>query len=181
MTNSTLPKPDQPGIPDIAQPVKAARKRTGRRATESAKAASKKVGKKAAAKFAAAKQRKSSTHRVEPATKAPVAPLDRNEAKAVAKSKPAKNDDHGKADKKNKPKDKEKDKLIRDSFTMPESEYGLFSAIKKRSLARGLSVKKSEVLRAAITLFAAQTDSVVVGALRAVEVLKTGRPPKNRK
>ncbi len=64
---------------------------------------------------------------------------------------------------------------------MPESEYGLFSALKKRCLAKGLPVKKSELLRAAIIQFAAQADSIVMSALRAVEVLKTGRPPKDKK
>jgi len=83
--------------------------------------------------------------------------------------------DEAKAQKKGKTK---KAKLVRDSFTIPEREYELFAALKKRCLARGLAVKKSEVLRAAIIGFAAQSDSAVTKALRAVEVLKTGRPPK---
>ena len=74
----------------------------------------------------------------------------------------------------------EKEKLIRDSFTIPESEYDLIAAIKKRCLAKGMAVKKSEVLRAAIISFAALSDAAVTKALKAVEVLKTGRPPGKR-
>jgi len=48
----------------------------------------------------------------------------------------------------------EKERLIRDGFTIPESEYDLIAAIKKRCLSKGMAVKKSEVLRAAIISFA---------------------------
>jgi hypothetical protein len=83
-----------------------------------------------------------------------------------------------KADKNAKPK---KAKLVRDSFTMPEQEYGLIAEIKKRCVAKGLAVKKSEVLRAAITNLAAQNDANVMAALLALEAIKTGRPPKGQK
>ena len=72
-------------------------------------------------------------------------------------------------------------KLVRDSFTLPESEYDLFAKLKKRCLAKGLSVTKSEVLRAALIRLAAQADDSVISAIKAVEVLKTGRPPKAQK
>ncbi len=74
-----------------------------------------------------------------------------------------------------------KAKLVRDSFTMPEAEYNLIAALKKRCLEKGIAVKKSEVLRAAIVVFAAQSDEVVNAALKALEVIKTGRPPKGHK
>ncbi len=102
-------------------------------------------------------------------------------AESVAKSKHAnagRSAGHSaeiKPGKKAKPK---KAKLIRDSFTMPESEYALFATLKKRCMAKGLAVKKSELLRAAIIGFAALSDRAVTTALRGVEVLKTGRPPK---
>jgi len=107
-------------------------------------------------------------------------------SKAAAKpaSKPAtdqeamKKGDTAKADKKAKPK---KAKQVRDSFTMPKSEYDLIAAVKKRCVAKGLAVKKSEVLRAAIIGFAAQSDAAVTAALQALEVIKTGRPPKGQK
>lgn len=74
-----------------------------------------------------------------------------------------------------------KAKLVRDSFTMPESEYDLIDAVKKRCLANGLAVKKSEVLRAAIATFSAQSDAAVTAALKSLDAIKTGRPPKAHK
>lgn len=74
-----------------------------------------------------------------------------------------------------------KAKLVRDGFTMPESEYDLLAAVKKRCLANGLDVKKSEVLRAAIISFAAQSDAAVTVAMQALDAIKTGRPPKGHK
>ena len=93
-------------------------------------------------------------------------------------TRPAKKSDRAKNDGRGKVK---KDKLIRDSFTIPESEYRVIAAIKKRCLAKGMAVKKSEVLRAAIISFAALSDTAVTKALKGVEVLKTGRPPGTRK
>jgi hypothetical protein len=94
-----------------------------------------------------------------------------------ARAKPAKKSGHAKSDGRSKV---EKEKLIRDSFTIPESEYDLIAAIKKRCLVKGMAVKKSEVLRAAIITFAALNDAAVTKALKAVEILKTGRPPGTR-
>jgi hypothetical protein len=73
-----------------------------------------------------------------------------------------------------------KGKVITDSFTMPESEYELIAAIKKRCIVKGLAVKKSEVLRAAISGFAALSDNNVLSALKALDIIKTGRPPKEK-
>jgi cytoskeletal protein RodZ len=83
-----------------------------------------------------------------------------------------------KASKTAKPK---KDKLIRDSFTMPESEYNLIAEVKRRCLANGVAVKKSEVLRAAIVSFAALPDATLGAVLQAQAVIKTGCPPKEAK
>lgn len=83
-----------------------------------------------------------------------------------------------KTEKKAKPK---KIKQIRDSFTMPESEYSLIAAVKNRCIATGLAVKKSEVLRAAVINFSAQSDATISAALLALEAIKTGRPPKGKK
>jgi hypothetical protein len=83
-----------------------------------------------------------------------------------------------KSDKIFKPK---KDKLVRDSFTMPESEYSLIAAVKRRCLAKGVAVKKSEVLRAAVIGFAALSDAELTSALQTLVVIKTGRPPQGKK
>ena len=74
-----------------------------------------------------------------------------------------------------------KGKLIRDSFTMPDSEYDLIAAVKKRCVAKGVAVKKSEVLRAAVISFAALSDATAIAALQALDVIKTGRKPKEQK
>lgn len=74
-----------------------------------------------------------------------------------------------------------KEKLVRDSFTMPESEYSLIAAVKRRCLAMGVAVKKSEVLRAAVIGFAALSDAELAAALQTLVVIKTGRPPQGKK
>lgn len=72
-------------------------------------------------------------------------------------------------------------KVVRDSFTMPAHEYELIGAIKKRCIAQGFAAKKSEVLRAAVHLLAAQSDRKIKAALQSLEAIKTGRPPKGKK
>src|SRR5574340_1676577 len=49
-----------------------------------------------------------------------------------------------------KPKKEHKEKVVRDSFTMPQSEYRKIADIKETCLKSGLPVKKSEVLRAGL-------------------------------
>jgi hypothetical protein len=73
-----------------------------------------------------------------------------------------------------------KDKLVRDSFTMPESEYALISQLKKRCLAKGIVAKKSEILRAAIASLAAASDTSVLNVVKQLNVIKTGRPSKDK-
>jgi hypothetical protein len=113
-----------------------------------------------------------------PTTKTPTKATEKPASKPAADQKATKKGESTKADKNAKPK---KAKLVRDSFTMPESEHDLIAAVKKRCVAKGLAVKKSEVLRAAIIGFAAQSDAAVMVALQALEVLKTGRPLKGHK
>ena len=74
-----------------------------------------------------------------------------------------------------------KAKIIRDSFTMPDTEYALLAEVKQRCLAGGVAAKKSEVLRAAFLSFAAKSDAIVFNAIKSLTPIKTGRPPKNGK
>lgn len=69
-------------------------------------------------------------------------------------------------------------KLVRDSFSMPEDEYELFGALKKRCIAGGIAAKKSEVLRAALITFSAQSDASIVSIVKSLPPIKTGRPPQ---
>ena len=72
-------------------------------------------------------------------------------------------------------------KLVRDSFTMPETEYAVIALLKKRCLGVGVSAKKSEILRAAVAGLAKLSDASVATAIRKLEVIKTGRPAKAAK
>ncbi len=69
-----------------------------------------------------------------------------------------------------------KSKLVRDSFSLPKSEYASIEAMKKRAMAVGVSVKKSELLRAGLMWLVGASDSAFKAALMAVPTLKTGRP-----
>ena len=71
---------------------------------------------------------------------------------------------------------KVKHKLVRDSFTIPKSEYAELHALKLRTATLGRPAKKSEVLRAGIQALAGMSDKALLAALAAVPALKTGRP-----
>lgn len=97
-------------------------------------------------------------------------------AKPVVASAPGRDTaDLAQADKKSKP---EKVKVVRDSFTIPKSEYLAITTMKKRALAMGSEVKKSELIRAGLMLLSASTDAAFKKALSQVPTLKTGRPGK---
>jgi hypothetical protein len=80
-----------------------------------------------------------------------------------------------------KPAKAKKPKLVRDSFTMPESEYVAIAALKERCLNMGVAAKKSEILRAAISALARLSDAKVAAAIRGLAAIKTGRPAKGAK
>lgn len=71
-----------------------------------------------------------------------------------------------------------KPKVVRDSFTFPESEYALLAALKQRVLQVGREVKKSELLRAGLAALAAMPERDLLAAVDAVERIRTGRPPR---
>jgi hypothetical protein len=72
-----------------------------------------------------------------------------------------------------------KEKVVRDSFTMPKSDYDKIAALKQKCLDVGVSVKKSEVLRAGLLLLEGATSKRLLAAISAVEAVKTGRPSKS--
>lgn len=69
---------------------------------------------------------------------------------------------------------------IRDSFTLPESDYAHIAALKERCLKVGVSAKKSEVLRAALNCLSNLSGKALTKAIAELKVIKTGRPAKNR-
>lgn len=77
-----------------------------------------------------------------------------------------------------KPAKPKKPKLVRDSFTIPKTEYAVIQELKQRSAKAGAAAKKSELLRAGIKLLAGMSDAALVAALAAVPAIKTGRPTK---
>lgn len=69
-----------------------------------------------------------------------------------------------------------KPKLVRDSFTIPKNEYEAIASLKERALKQGVSIKKSELLRAGLMTLAFMPDAAFAKALADVPTLKTGRP-----
>jgi hypothetical protein len=81
-----------------------------------------------------------------------------------------------KAEKLAKPK---KAKLVRDSFTMPKTEYVVLDELKLRAIKLASPIKKTELIRAGIKALAAMSDKALLAALKAVPAIKTGRPAKS--
>jgi hypothetical protein len=71
---------------------------------------------------------------------------------------------------------KARHKLVRDSFTIPKSEYTVLEGLKLRAANLARPVKKSELLRAGIAALHAMADKAFLAALNEVPSLKTGRP-----
>jgi hypothetical protein len=69
-------------------------------------------------------------------------------------------------------------KVVRDSFTMPQSEYQKISEIKEICLKSGRHVKKSEVLRAGLQALVNMSETQLQAALAGLETIRTGRPKK---
>lgn len=69
-------------------------------------------------------------------------------------------------------------KVVRDSFTMPQSDYDLIAVIKQKALKSGLHVKKSELLRAGLQALSKLNTAQLKQAVNNLEKIKTGRPKK---
>jgi hypothetical protein len=72
----------------------------------------------------------------------------------------------------------QKIKMVRDSFTFPETEHKRLVEMKKRLIALGTEVKKGELVRAGLELLAALDNQKLLNAVADVVKLKTGRPKK---
>jgi hypothetical protein len=73
-----------------------------------------------------------------------------------------------------------KEKVVRDTFTMPRADYEKIAVLKQRCLDAGVAVKKSELLRAALLLLESVPHERLLEAVTVVEPVKTGRPPKSK-
>jgi hypothetical protein len=73
-----------------------------------------------------------------------------------------------------------KAKVVRDSFTMPETDYARLGELKRRCLSVGVSAKKSELLRAGLQALSALPAEQLAAAIGALESVKTGRPAHDK-
>lgn len=74
-----------------------------------------------------------------------------------------------------------KDKLVRDSFTIPKVEYAVIDELKQRAAKLNSPIKKSELLRAGIKILASLSNAALLTALAQVPTIKTGRPSLKNK
>ena len=107
--------------------------------------------------------------RTAPAKSVPAKPAARKAALAKAAAPAG-------ADKKPTAVKAKKEKLVRDSFTIPKSEFAVLDQLKRRADIMARSVKKSELLRAGIKLLASLSNDALLAALSQVPTIKTGRP-----
>lgn len=149
------PARSRKSVPEVAAPVEKV-------VTEAVAAEAPKRGAKRTAPSKSAIPPKAPV-RAEPAAKAKAEPV---AAKPASKA--------GKVKKAAPPKVK----LVRDSFTIPETDYALFASLKQRALSAGVEVKKSELLRAAMVLLATADDARFIEVVGSIERIKTGRPKK---
>jgi hypothetical protein len=128
-----------------------------------------------------AKAAKPAAKSVKPAAKAPQAAQTQPQQPAgkVAKSVKDVKAAGLKDGKEEKARRTRKDKVVRDSFTMPKSDYVKIAELKQRCLDAGVSVKKSELLRAGLALLAEASAKRLVAAVSALDTVKTGRPAKS--
>ena len=136
-------------------------------ATPSKTAASPKASKPAPSASKTAKpQAKPARPVTQPAVKASVKPVSSTAKAEPAKSTPA------------KPVKEKKVKVVRDSFTLPKTEFLQITDMKKRAMALGIEVKKSELIRAGLQALSSMADASFKKALGNVPTIKTGRPSK---
>ena len=132
--------------------------------------------------------RKSATpatkHKPVKAAAAPVSAPASPAAPAKARTNPAKAPQAKASDKKKsaapaKAAKEKKVKVVRDSFTLPKTELLQITEMKKRAMALGVEVKKSELIRAGLQALSGMADTAFKKAMANVPTIKTGRPAKD--
>ncbi|MCP4699778.1 MAG: hypothetical protein GY862_23445 [Gammaproteobacteria bacterium] len=68
-----------------------------------------------------------------------------------------------------------KQKVIRDSFTLPESDYTLIKTLQDRGFDLRMHITKSELLRAGLHALEKMSEAELLEILQTVEKLKPGR------
>lgn len=67
-------------------------------------------------------------------------------------------------------------KLVRDSFTMPESDYATLAALKQRARLAGVHAKKSQLLLAGLKALAAFPDNQFLDVVGEMGAQKAAHP-----
>ena len=98
----------------------------------------------------------------------PHSPKEDKPQKRIAKAHSEKEMDENAGELSNTARPK-KNKRIRDSYSIPESEHKQISMLKKRCLDQGRPVKKSEVLRAGILVLAQMDDTELLAVMERIE------------
>jgi hypothetical protein len=117
--------------------------------------------KKSPAKKAAVKKPAASKSPAQKAESAVVKPGAAKDSSAAQKLKP------------------KKQKMVRDRFTMPESEYQALGDLKKSCLKQGIEVKKSELLRIGVATLKSMSAQQIETARNKLEKISAGRPKKD--
>ena len=69
-------------------------------------------------------------------------------------------------------------KPVRDSFTMPATDFALIAILKARALVARRETKKSELLRAGLHVLTALDTPALLATLGKLNEVKVGRPKK---
>lgn len=83
-------------------------------------------------------------------------------------------DKPGAAQKRVEPADHDQ-KVVRDGFTMPQTDYELLKSLKALCLESGVEVKKSELLRAGVQALSQMSAKDLFERIRALPPVKAGR------
>jgi hypothetical protein len=68
------------------------------------------------------------------------------------------------------------DRVLRDSFTMPSSDYALIARIRQRCMKLGIGVNKSEILRIGLQALDAMNEKQLDAVVKGLSRVKPGRP-----
>jgi hypothetical protein len=67
------------------------------------------------------------------------------------------------------------ERVIRDSFTMPAVDYDLIGDLKSRCIRAGVSVNKSQLLRAGLNVLESMSDEELIKVIDRLIEVKPGR------
>ena len=73
-----------------------------------------------------------------------------------------------------------KERVIRDSFTLPTGDYQLIAAVRQRCLKSAININKSEVIRAGLHALMEMPEEALAELVNNLEKVKPGRPTEKR-